>query len=209
MTIEELVSKLGIADDKKEGAGKAVKEFLDGAYVPKSRFNEVNEEKNDLKKQLSDRDGQLETLKKSKGDAEALKAQIKALQDKNKADSEAAAAKMKDLQLSTAIQLAIGNDAQDAGIVAGLLDKSKLILGEDGKVTGLAEQVEALKKDKAFLFKPAEGGSRYNPKGGNPPGDGNPFSKEHWNVTRQGQIYKESPDKARELAQAAGMEVSF
>jgi hypothetical protein len=34
--------------------------------------------------------------------------------------------------------------------------------------------------------------------------DVNPWSKQHWNLTHQGQIYKRDPDKAMRLAQAAG-----
>ena len=60
---------------------------------------------------------------------------------------------MKDLKLSTAIKLALGDSAQDADLVAGLFDKSKLIMSDDGKITGLDEQMKALKKEKAFLFK--------------------------------------------------------
>ena len=62
-------------------------------------------------------------------------------------------AAMKDLKLSTAIKLALGDSAQDADLVAGLFDKSKLIMSDDGKITGLDEQMKALKKEKAFLFK--------------------------------------------------------
>jgi len=32
----------------------------------------------------------------------------------------------------------------------------------------------------------------------------NPWSKQHWNLTRQGQIYKRDRDKAMRMAQAAG-----
>lgn len=32
----------------------------------------------------------------------------------------------------------------------------------------------------------------------------NPWSKQHWNLTRQGQIYKQDQAKAMRLAQAAG-----
>jgi len=32
----------------------------------------------------------------------------------------------------------------------------------------------------------------------------NPWSKQHWNLTRQGQIYKQDHAKALRLAQAAG-----
>jgi len=38
-------------------------------------------------------------------------------------------------------------------LVAGLVDKSKLILSEDGKVTGIEEQLKTLKETKSFLFK--------------------------------------------------------
>lgn len=43
MTIEELLETLGIVKDKQAEARKSINAFLDGAYVPKSRFNEVNE----------------------------------------------------------------------------------------------------------------------------------------------------------------------
>ena len=40
--------------------------------------------------------------------------------------------------------------------MAGLIDKTKLILSEDGKITGLDEQVKSLEENKAFLFKSEE-----------------------------------------------------
>ena len=49
--------------------------------------------------------------------------------------------------------MAISASAQDSDLVAGLVDRKKLILGEDGKVTGLEEQVKSLKESKPFLFK--------------------------------------------------------
>lgn len=57
------------------------------------------------------------------------------------------------LKLTNAIKMAISSTAQDSDLVAGLVDRNKLILGEDGKVTGLEEQVKALKESKPFLFK--------------------------------------------------------
>lgn len=204
MTTEELIQKLGIAADRKDAALAAVREFLDGAYVPKSRFNEVNEEKNGLKASLADREKQLENLKKGAGDNEDLKKQIKALQDKNKADAAEFESKMKELRLNSAIQLAVSKDAQDTDIVAGLIDKSKLIFGEDGKITGLDEQVKALKESKGFLFKQPTAG--YEPKGGNNP-QKNPFAKDTFNLTEQGRLFRENPEQARAMAAAAGMKI--
>lgn len=103
--------------------------------------------------QMAERDAQLETLKKSAGDNEALTKQIADLQAENTAAKEKYESDMKELKIVTAIKLVVGESAQDADLVAGLFDKSKLILSEDGKVTGLEEQLKSLKKEKAFLFK--------------------------------------------------------
>ena len=197
MTVKELLEKLGVAEDKIEDATKQFKEFLDGEYVPKSRFNEVNAEKKGLEATVSERDKQLKALKDSEGDVDALKEQITKLQAENKA-----------LKLSTAVQLAIGDTAQDAELVANLIDKSKLILGDDGKVTGLTEQLKELKTSKAFLFKP-EGDPKfkYDPNKGEGNPKVNPFSKEHFNLTQQAELIKNDPAQAKTLAAQAGVAI--
>ena len=206
MTITELITALAIADDKKTATEKSIKDFLDGAYVPKSRFNEVNEEKKTLQNTIADRDKQLETLKNSKGDTEALKAKIKQLQTENSQEKEKFDTQMKDLRLTTAIQLAIGDSAQDVGIVSGLFDRKKLILGEDGKVTGLEEQLKALKESKPFLFKADNNKPpQYKPNGGGGGDIKNPFAKETFNMTEQGKLLRDNPEQAKALAAVAGV----
>ena len=207
MNQEELFAELGIAADKKEAAKKALTAFLDGAYVPKSRFNEVNEEKKTLTATVADRDKQLETLKKSTGDLDALKNQIKSLQEANKKAQEEADAKMKELRINDAIKLAIVDKAQDVDIVSSLFDKTKLILGDDGKITGLDEQLKELQKNKAFLFKQAGPNPKYDPKGGNGNPSANPFAKDTFNLTEQGRLLRENPEQAKAFAQAAGVTI--
>lgn len=207
MNQEELFAELGIAADKKEAAKKALTAFLDGAYVPKSRFNEVNEEKKTLTATVADRDKQLETLKKSTGDLDALKNQIKSLQEANKKAQEEADAKMKELRINDAIKLAIVDKAQDVDIVSSLFDKTKLILGDDGKITGLDEQLKELQKNKAFLFKQAGPNPKYDPKGGNGKPSTNPFAKDTFNLTEQGRLLRENPEQAKAFAQAAGVTI--
>lgn len=56
MTIEEFVATLGIAEEKQAEAMQKVKEFLDGDFFTKAQFNEVNEQKKSLTKQMADRD---------------------------------------------------------------------------------------------------------------------------------------------------------
>lgn len=107
-----------------------------------------------LKAQVADRDGQLETLKNSTGDVEAMKQQIATLQADNKAKDDAHAAEIKQLKIDAAIESALtGAKAKNNTAVKALLkDLDKAELGEDGTIKGLAEQIEALQKSDAYLF---------------------------------------------------------
>ena len=144
---------LGLTEDLATKAEAESKEELE-TYIPKTRFDEVNNSKKELEKTIAERNTQLEDLKKV--DGEALKKQIETLQADNKAKDVEYQAQLKDLQVSNAIKMAIADKAMDTDLVAGLFDKTKLILNDDGKITGLDEQVKALREDKAFLFKPEE-----------------------------------------------------
>lgn len=143
---------LGISEDQATKAAEASKKELE-SYVPKADYDTANQAKGQLEKDIKDRDKQLEDLKKNSGDNAELKKQIETLQAENKAAVEKNEADMKELKLSTAIKLAIAESAQDADLVTGLFDKSKLILSDDGKVTGLEEQLKSIKESKPFLFK--------------------------------------------------------
>ena len=154
MTLEQLKA-IGLNDDMAKKVVEVSQEELKG-FVPKTRFDEVNNAKKQLEADIKSRDTQLEELKKSTGDNESLKEQIETLQSENKAAQTKYEADLKELQISNAIKLAIVDKAQDADLVAGLFDKSKLILGDDGKVTGLDEQLKSLQESKAFLFKQSE-----------------------------------------------------
>lgn len=138
---------------EKEAIDKIMAENGTDIETAKAEYETLKQQLNTANTQIQERDNQLDTLKKSSGDNEALTQQINTLQEENKAAREKYEADMKELKLTTAIKLAVGTSAQDADLVTGLFDKAKLILSEDGKVTGLEEQLKALKKEKAFLFK--------------------------------------------------------
>lgn len=146
---------LGLTEDQAAKAEVESKKELE-TYVPKTRFDEVNNSKKQLENDIKERDTQLEGLKKSSGDNEALSKQIETLQTDNKAAKEKYENDLKDLKVSNAIKLAVSDKAQDADLVAGLFDKSKIILNDDGKVVGLEDQLKDLQTNKAFLFKPIE-----------------------------------------------------
>lgn len=153
MKKEEFVA-LGISEELAEKAATASADELKG-YIPKTRFDEVNEEKKNLQTAKKKAEDDLEELKKTAGDNEALTKQISELQESQKQRAAEYDAQIKALKLTNAIRSGI-TDAQDADLVAGLVDQKKLILGDDGSVTGLEEQLKALRESKPFLFKAKE-----------------------------------------------------
>ncbi|WP_138496343.1 phage scaffolding protein [Paenibacillus pinistramenti] len=176
MNKEQFIA-LGLSEDLATKAAAASADELK-SFVPKARFDEINTAKKSAEDTLKDRDKQLEDLKKSAGDNETLKKQIETLQGENKATKEQYEAKVKDLQLTTAIKLALAGQAHDPDIVAGLLDKSKIELDDSGAVKGgLDDQVKALRESKGFLFaqkeeaKPTFKGAK-PPEGGGAGGSG-------------------------------------
>jgi hypothetical protein len=125
----------------------------DGNWIPKEKFNEVNEAKKEAERQLGERDKQLETLSKAAGASEELKKQIETLQGENKSSKEKYEADLKELRTSTALKLALNGQVHDPDIVASLLDKTKIELDDSGGVkAGLEDQIKALRESKAFLF---------------------------------------------------------
>lgn len=164
--------KLGIDEETAKKCEAASQEELKG-YIPKARFDEVNNEKKKLELDVRDRDGQLETLKNSTGDVEAMKNQIEKLQADNKAKDEAHAAEIKQLKIDSALDAALGNaKAKNKIAVKALLkDMDKAELNADGTIKGLDEQIAALQKSDSYLFDAKE--SKKQVKGATPGESGN------------------------------------
>ena len=122
MTKEKLL-EWGLTEEQ----ATKVMEGLNGSFVTKARFNEVNTELTTAKNTIKERDTQLETLKKASGDTKALQDQITQLQADNK---------KKDTDFIGKAELA------EDGTVKGLDDEvKKLVEG----------------KDTAFLFEKSTG----------------------------------------------------
>lgn len=155
------------------------REFLEGLGLEKEVINQIMDENGkdinkakgdfeDLKSQLAtatetikERDKQIEKLKEV--DEEKLKEEITKLQKLNKEAEKKYLDDLKELKLNNAIKLAIHDKVFNEDMAAGLFDKSKLILNDDGSVIGIDEQYENIKKDNAFLFKTNEVKNNYNP----------------------------------------------
>lgn len=152
---QEQFEALGIEKSLAKKAAEESKKELEG-YVKKETFDQTEQEKKQLETSVNDYKTQLDQLKETAGDNAALTQQIADFQTQIQQKETEHQKEIKDLKLTNAIKLAISASAQDSDLVAGLVDRNKLILGDDGKVTGLEEQVKAIKESKPFLFKPEQ-----------------------------------------------------
>jgi len=119
----------------------------------------LNRKVADLEAQLSTTQAELTEAKKNAGDLSALNEQITKL-TADVSDRDAKLASMsRDYSIRDALRTA---RARDVDIVFGLLDRSKIATDKKGNLTGVEEQVKALRESKGFLFeqdeKPPRGG---------------------------------------------------
>lgn len=141
MTLEELT---------KAAEGNTEAKFVDlkdGGYVDEGKFKGLENQLSTANTTIKDLQ---EAVKKFDGkDPEKLSANLAALQKKYDADT----AK---LRLDNALEVALlSSKARDAKAVRALLDIEKIKLDGD-KLTGLEDQIEALKKSHDYMFEAEE-----------------------------------------------------
>ena len=153
MTKESLMA-MGLTEEQ----ATKVMEGLNGSFVTKTRFNEVNEELKTAKATITERDGQLNALKTSGADAAALQAQITQLQADSAAKDQEHAAEIKKIKIENAVEKALTdakaiNPATVKPLLAAFLEKADL--DDDGTIRGLADEIGKLAKAEgtSFLFK--------------------------------------------------------
>lgn len=160
MTKEQLIA-MGLTEEQ----ASKVMESLNGNFVTKKRFDELNDTKKQLEKDVAARDKQLEDLKKV--DAAGLQAEIEKLQGENKAAKENFEAQLKQMQLDSAVEKALtAAKAKNTKAVKALLDLEKAEL--DGEtIKGLDDQIKKLQEgeDSKFLFNVEDPGNKTKFKG--------------------------------------------
>ena len=146
MTKEELMA-MGISEAQSEKIVQMYNEVINERFILRSRFNEVNEENRSLKAAISHRDKQLEELKSSDADVDALKQQITELQEQNKQARKQHEADMEKLKMEGIIESTLAAaGAKNIKAVRALLDESRFKLKGDDTVIGLKEGIAAVKK---------------------------------------------------------------
>lgn len=166
----DTLKELGVDEDLVDRIIKAHNEDITGSYIPKTRFDEINGELKEMKKGVAQRDEQIAQLKSFEGDNESLKSKVAELEKTNQESAQKYATQIETIRKQNAVNALI-TDAQDAGLVLGQIDMSKVSVNEDGSITGAKEQIDALRQSKSFLFKNVDNGSSVHG-GGQPPQGG-------------------------------------
>ncbi|WP_373880038.1 phage scaffolding protein [Levilactobacillus brevis] len=163
----DLLKGMNLTDDQIDQIMKANGVDIEAAKSSLGDVDAIKQENDTLKDQLSTRDKDMKALKKQVGDNEDLTKQVTDLQAKYDNDTKELSAQLKQTKLTGALNTALsGAKARNPKTVEALLDMNKIQLEEDGKLTGLDDQLAAIKKDNEYLFD--EGANtNYEPGGGN------------------------------------------
>lgn len=196
----KFLEDLGI---EKDAIDKIMEENGKDIEKAKGDFEDVKIELNTAKKTITDRDAEIKKLQESNGDNALLQDTIKA--------HEATIANLKAEADKTSKTYALKEQLSKAGVIdpdyliykQGGVDKFKF--DKDGKAEGIEDMLKSYREDKsmAHLFNQPV----YKPKGGIGDGNENPFEKETFNLTKQGELFKSNPVQAREMAAAVGINI--
>ncbi|MFR5264530.1 phage scaffolding protein [Clostridium sp.] len=132
LNVEELLSAIN-------------KEFPKHA-VPKETFNNTNEQLKTANKTIDD-------LKKNNKDNGELQKTIEAHKETIKTMEKQHSEELRNIKVDTAINgLLSTNKAKYTDLLLSKFDKSKIIVNDDGSITGLEEQFNGIKENYADLF---------------------------------------------------------
>lgn len=199
--LKELLEKATVTDGKldTDALMKAVSAEFPKHAVPKEDFN-------NKVKELATANETIKNLKKDNGDNEELQKKI--------GDYETEIKNLKKSAEDTTKTYALKEQLTKSGVLdpdyliykAGGIDK--FTFDKDNRPVGVDDVIKPYKEDKtmAHLFK-QEQKSQYHPQNGAAGGNTNPFAKETYNLTKQGELLKSNPEQARAMAAAAGVTI--
>lgn len=192
---EQELLELGVAKEvAAKVASASIKEL-------ESVRTQVSSELTKLKTQVTERDGQITELKKFKGSQEELQKKIEELENENQVKSTEFEKALLIERKNNAIRSSLISDSlgkpHDADLVIGMVDIDKVSVDQNGKIVGgFKEQIDTIKKEKAFLFQKAE---NFSPSGKPPANGGNPNHDEDdgKSKTAIGELFLEEWEKER------------
>lgn len=203
----QVEEKINAANEGKEDKLTHIRyaDLSEGNYVRKDKYEALGVEKGNLETQIKTLNKTIANLKKNNSDNEELQKTIETLNSemtKLKEDNVKAA---KTFALTQSLQKAGVLDAEYLIYKAGGIDKFNF--DKDGNPIGVEETLTPYKADEtmAHLFKQEQKKPPYNPKSGGGSGETNPFAKETFNLTKQGELFRSNPEQAKAMAAAAGV----
>ena len=161
--MKDKLVKLGLSEELAQKVVDNFGDVVDGVYVTKERFNEVNKELKQANETIKERDGQLDKLKNDNESNENLKKTIQDLQKANKEAKEKADADLAAERKSNAIKMELIGKVHNADITMSQLKLDEIVMDDNGKVkSGLKEQLASLKKTDSYLFIPEDNSNNNN-----------------------------------------------
>ena len=137
---EQLKAKLG---------DKEIAVVNDGSWLPKAKFDEVNNEKNQYKAQIDGLNKELGTLKDKTKDSDVAQQKIQEMQAEITKKDQQMAAERK----LNAIKLeALKKGPKDINDILPHIKQDTVDFDDKGEIKGLKEQLESLKENKPYLF---------------------------------------------------------
>lgn len=125
-------------------------------YVEKTELENANKEIKEYKKQIGDRDKQLNDLQGKVKDNKELSDEIEILKNANKEIKENAEKEIEVLKFNTAFERAIESyNPRNPKALVALINKENVKL-IDGNFIGLDEQIKAYQESDSYLFKDKE-----------------------------------------------------
>lgn len=154
--MEELLKSLGLEQDTIKSILKGMKDnkiFTSKEENIDERYNKLKSQKTDLEEQLKTSNDTIDTLKKANKDNEELQKEVedyKVKMETLKADSDK---RVRDLTLNNAIDtLLTKNKAKHSDLLSNKFDRDKIVINEDGTLSGLDEQFKSIKENYKDLF---------------------------------------------------------
>lgn len=200
MTRKEL-EDLGLSKEQIDSVMKINGTDIENAKAPvKDKENEIT----NLQEQLKTANTTITDLKKTNASNEELQGKVTEYEKEVK--------RLKTEAENTAKTYALKEQLSKAGVVDAeyLIYKhggiDKFTFDKENKPVGIEETIKPYKEDTtmAHLFK-QETKPPYSPKDGSGAETNNPFAKESFNLTKQGELLKSNPEQARAMAAAAGV----
>lgn len=212
-TIDKIMAENGKDVEKQKKLTEAAQSKLDNLTAERDASNTT----------ISEMTAKMEEMQKSGADAEGLKTQLNealAQAAQSKVDAEKAqqdaADKITAMEYENAASIYINalpfsSEYAKKGFAEDF--KAKGFKLEDGKFLGADDYVKLVQEKDPATFSVVDGSGQPLPIGmqilqpegsGAGGGEKNPWMKEHYSLAEQTRIYRESPDKARAMAKAAG-----